>query len=482
MTTRTLSRRGFLKGGCALGLGAAAFGGVRALETLARAASTGGAAAGVPDRHYIFCYFSGGWDLLLSLDPRDPQVFTNGNLATTRIQPAYEELATPPASPYRDVLRDGSMYLGPYVGELAGQASRLCVVRGMSMDTLTHEVGRRRFLTGRPPSGLQARGSSTDTWLAARLGADEPIPNLSIRVESFNVGDQPNYASALQTNGLDDLLRVLQPSGPLLGSTQDRELDELLAAAAACPEAEGSSFWQGAELSRQKATQMVSGGLFAPFDFRSNAADVVALRDHYGFTSSSAGLQSPGAMAAMAATAIMKGVSRAVSVRINSVSLDTHFDNWSTDQGPAQEAGFTAIARMMQHLQSVPYPDGSGASWLDRTVIVGFSEFMRTPMLNTNGGRDHWLANSCFLAGGDIAGGKVIGASSNMGMNPMPVDLATGTACALDADMVTACPEELGKTSIIRPEHILQALYHEVGVTSDEPDLRVPPLTALFRA
>ena len=28
-----------------------------------------------PDRYYIFCYFGGGWDVFLSLDPRDPRDF-----------------------------------------------------------------------------------------------------------------------------------------------------------------------------------------------------------------------------------------------------------------------------------------------------------------------------------------------------------------------------------------------------------------------
>src|SRR5690606_9220123 len=128
----------------------------------------------------------------------------------------------------------------------------------------------------------------------------------------------------------------------------------------------------------------------------------------------------------------------------------------------------TAVARMMSHLESVPYPDGSGDSWLDRTVVVGFSEFSRTPLLNGNGGRDHWLGNRCFLAGGRIAGGRVIGASSNVGMNPMPVNLATGEACARDEAFAVPCEEEPGAVEVIRPEHVLQALYHEIGVVADE--------------
>lgn len=482
MTTndRGMTRRGFLgrilQGGAALGLGAAALGGSGTLSRLARAAGEA-PQAGAPDRHYIFCYFSGGWDVLLSLDPRDPQVFTGSTLAATRIQPAYELLQNNTNLPYRDVLGDGSMFLGPYVGELADQADRLCVVRGMSMDTLTHEVGRRRFLTGRPPSGLAARGSSTDTWLAARLGADQPVPNLSIRVESYNYGDLPNYATALRTNGIDDLLRVLRPTGATLDDLQTAQLDALIQNAAECPTGRRSEIWTAAALARTKSREMVAGDLSSLFDFRANTPSMQALRAHYGFTTSQLG--SSGAMAAMAATAIMSGVSRAVSIGITSRSLDTHFANWQTDQGPTQAEAFTAVARLMTHLESVAYPDDSGDSWLDRTVIVGFSEFSRTPLLNAQGGRDHWLGNSCFLAGAKIAGGRVIGGSSNIGMNPLPVDLASGVACALDADHAVPCPVG-GGVEVVRPEHILQALYREIGMTEDQPDLRVKPLTAIF--
>ena len=32
----------------------------------------------ITDRYFVFAYFSGGWDCLLGLDPRDPDIFTPG--------------------------------------------------------------------------------------------------------------------------------------------------------------------------------------------------------------------------------------------------------------------------------------------------------------------------------------------------------------------------------------------------------------------
>ncbi len=486
--TPGLSRRGLLKGALAFGAGLTGLGAfglpganrfLDATGGLARAASLA-PATGLPDRHYIFCYFSGGWDILLGLDPRNPAIFTNGNAATTRIQTGYE-LATTSDSPTIDPLNNGSMILGPFMGELARHADKLCVVRGINMDTLTHEVGRRRFLTGRPPSGLAARGSSTDSWFSGLYGGFEPVPNLAIGVESYNI-DLPNYATALSARGVDDLIRVLGAPANALPDSVEHQIDTLLSRAAQCPEGVRSSLWTTAESSRKKAGQMVASRLDTLFDLRANTPAMVALRARYGITStSSTELGSGRARAALAATAIMNKVSRVVSFT-PVTGLDTHFDNWQVDHGPRLAEGFTTIARLIDHLLATPYPDGSGASWFDRTTILGFSEFSRTPLLNAQSGRDHWLLNACFLAGGGVARGKVVGASSNVGMNPLPMNLTTGLACARDASMMVACEEERNVSEVIRPEHVLQALYHELGLTDDEADLRVPPLRAILGA
>jgi uncharacterized protein (DUF1501 family) len=159
-------------------------------------------------------------------------------------------------------------------------------------------------------------------------------------------------------------------------------------------------------------------------------------------------------------------VARCVSIKACD-GLDTHFDNWEREQGPKQQAGFNAIASMIDHLQKTPFKD-TGDSWLDHTTIVGFSEFSRTPMINASGGRDHWLGNSCFLIGGGVKGGQVIGASSNFGMNPQAVNLETGD---LDTD-----------GEVIRPDHIVATLLDEVGmdIGGTGADLRVDPIKALM--
>ena len=403
-----------------------------------------------PDRYYIFCYFPGGWDVLLSLDPRDPAVFTNGNLRTTQIQPGYELLQNTDGR----LIEASGMTFGPHIGELARHADRLALIRGMSMDTLTHEVGMRRFLTGKAPSGLQARGSSAATWLAGHFGGQEPIPNLAVQVESYN-RELPNYATALSANSVSDLLRSLRPAEPTIGFRVMQQINARLRDAALCPRGRNSKLWQSAEASRVKAQEMVLGGYGDAFDFRANTPQMEALRGRFGFNRNQT--NTPEVRGAMAVQAITTGISRCVSLSVCG-GLDTHFDEWENVQGQNQEQGFRVVSRIIDELSARPYGD-TGESWLDRTVIVGFSEFTRTPLINTRGGRDHALMNACFLAGGKVRGGTVIGRSSDVGMQPTTTNLFTGQF------------DEGGE--VIRPEHVLQTLYDEVGV-GEAPDLRVP--------
>ncbi|MCB9663463.1 MAG: DUF1501 domain-containing protein [Alphaproteobacteria bacterium] len=446
------TRRDLLRGVLGLG-GLAAFSGFAPRLTSAHAGEVR------DDLYYVFCYFSGGWDLLLGLDPRDPRVFRDDLKKSTRIQPGYGELAKSDA----DLVRTSvpGMVFGPHIGGLARHADKLAVVRGMSMDTLTHEVGRRRFLTGRPPAGLQAQGSSLATLLAATLGRDEPIPQLSVRVESYN-DTQPSYASAIRVTSVSDLLRALRPAPGALSATERQALEAVVEATRACGEVRRSSVLTQAFDTRLAAQDLVSLGLDGRFDLGAKTDEMEAVRSLYGIDARD--LAAPGAQAAAAVTALTSGIARCVSVEV-AKDLDAHGPDWSGSHGQRCEAGFDVVASMIDDLASRPYKD-TGDSWLDHTTIVGFSEFGRTPLLNSSGGRDHHLHNAAFLVGGGIRGGRVHGASSDLGMAPVRMDLASGHT------------DPGGE--IIKPEHLCRAILQHAGITDDIGDLRVDPLTALY--
>ena len=462
MSNGKYTRRQLLKASLFAGAGASLLGGPEALMHLARGAE-GDKVLGIPDRHYVFCYFPGGWDIILGLDPKDPELYKDDDISTTLVQPAYNRLDLEVPAIREPI---PGMQLGPHMGNLYNHADKMCIVRGMSMETLTHDVGRRRFLTGRAPLGLNARGSSTDVWLASQLGAAQAIPNLVLNVESYNK-DQPSYATGFSASQVDDLVRALKPGTPAFPDAQAQRLHDMLAISAQCPEAQQSKEWLEAEAARLKAVQMIESKLDSQFAFQAKTPEMEILRDFYGLPNNGR-LDSPAASAAVAATAIKNGISRVVSIA-PCRGLDTHFQNWETDHGEFLQEGYDAVALLVEDLAKSQYKN-TGDTWLDHTVIIGFSEFSRTPLINPQGGRDHWLLNACFLMGGNIAGGKVIGRSSDIGMNPTPVDPETGVyKNTIEGGIVP------------RPEHVLQALYEEVGLT-EEPDLRIEnPLNAIFK-
>ncbi|MFO0708206.1 MAG: DUF1501 domain-containing protein [Sandaracinus sp.] len=472
------NRRRFLQQAAATGVGVA---GLSALGASSRTLMQLARAAGEADHHFVFAYFQGGWDLLLGLDPRDPEIFTDEDdiIQNNRIQLGYSTLGR--SEIVRTTIGGEDAILGPYIGSLAEHADKLAIVRGMSMETLTHEVGRRRFLTGKPPAGLLARGSSNATWLAAELGGTNHIPNLAVRVESYNV-DQASYASALTVQSSDDLVQILRAQDPRLEAAQADLLDDFLASEARCGRVRHSPALRAARESWERMQGMLGQDLSKLFDYTTALATLypgttpeemarrgamAALRTHFFDTDappSSLDRTSSMTQAAITATALTRGISRVVSFEA-ARNLDTHFTDWRTDHGNRQMQGWDAIARLIGYLEATPYTSGEG-TWLDHTTILCFSEFMRTPLINERGGRDHWLTNSCLLAGGGIVPG-VLGASSDLGMAPTPMDLATGM-------------RDDTRGEVVLPEHVLRTLMVQAGIEDDVADLRVQPIQRLL--
>ena len=83
------------------------------------------------------------------------------------------------------------------------------------------------------------------------------------------------------------------------------------------------------------------------------------------------------------------------------------FDGWDTHAG---EGG--ATGRLMQLLGGLDgafeaFESGLGLTW-KQTVVVAITEFGRTARINGTAGTDHGTATVAFLAGGAVAGGRVI--------------------------------------------------------------------------
>jgi hypothetical protein len=90
---------------------------------------------------------------------------------------------------------------------------------------------------------------------------------------------------------------------------------------------------------------------------------------------------------------------------------DTHKDNfWSLkrDLLPPLDR---AVSSLLEDL--------AARGLLDTTLVVVMGEFGRTPLVNRDGGRDHWASVfSVLLAGGGVRGGRVLGSSDSRAAYP----------------------------------------------------------------
>jgi len=98
---------------------------------------------------------------------------------------------------------------------------------------------------------------------------------------------------------------------------------------------------------------------------------------------------------------------------------------------------------------------------LDKDVsVVVWGEFGRTPVINKDGGRDHWPRVSCaLLAGGGMKTGQVIGATDRLGGEPSERPVAFGEVFAtlyhnLGIDLTKATVTDLtGRPTFIVDHH-----------------------------
>ncbi|MGB5219544.1 MAG: DUF1501 domain-containing protein, partial [Polyangiales bacterium] len=146
-------------------------------------------------------------------------------------------------------------------------------------------------------------------------------------------------------------------------------------------------------------------------------------------------------------------LSTAVTTRVRG-GFDTHRGEWATDQPLRLVEAFEAIGAMLTHLRD---DDPS----FERTTVLVYSEFARTPKINGDGGRDHWFADTVMVFGSTLKKG-VFGASNEQDLGLLAVDPTTGL------------PEEGGIQ--LTPEHVMATLVQSLG--GDPSPYREDPLTA----
>ncbi len=129
-------------------------------------------------------------------------------------------------------------------------------------------------------------------------------------------------------------------------------------------------------------------------------------------------------------------------VQVNRGGFDTHNNNFPAMQNHGDIMD-PALASLVEDL--------AASGKLEKTMVIVLSEFGRTPRINNNAGRDHHArCFSCFMAGGGIKGGQVIGKSDEDAIMPAerpvnPHDLHASICYALGIDHSKEVETPLGR-------------------------------------
>lgn len=280
---------------------------------------------------------------------------------------------------------------------------KIALVRSMTNREGNHQRATYQLHTGYAPSG-SVKHPNFGSVVACELGEpDAALPQF------VSIG--PTLGAGLLGTDYDPFV-VRNPSRPpdnvALPVADDRFtrrlglLDRLEKDFAA---AGGKNLVADHRSVYHKTARMVRSDKLGAFDLENEPA---SMRERYGPSAFGQGC--------LVARRLIEAGVTFVEVRMG--GWDTHQDNFNrvADQAGQVDPAFAALVS-----------DLSSRELLDSTLVVWMGEFGRTPRINARTGRDHFpRAFNVVLAGGGIRGGRVIGRTSDDGMEVVerPVTVA----------------------------------------------------------
>lgn len=359
------------------------------------------AAAKDTEQFFIFIHAAGGWDVTLWADPRnertglvEPASTDNTEIATLT---HWKRAALDGDTDTFEILApsDVPMTFGPGIGDLYDLRDRLTIVNGLAMNTVSHPDGTCFSATGRHLAGGRAPASSVDVAIANELGTGQLLPGVSIQFPSAYVGESlDRRAIPLRVASAATIAKSLARSDAYFNDDDRASITALLTDEAHAL-AKHSTFPETYEriAAQQSALPRLLGNeLKAAFTQK-------ALMDAYPQLDYKAKTLGQGALgAAFAVEAMKRNLVRCVSFALG--GLDTHNTNYKQHAHTQQEL-FGTIATMVKLLDA--------AKLSDRTHILVFSDFCRTPQINLAGGRDHYPNNSALVISPRFKRARVFG-------------------------------------------------------------------------
>jgi uncharacterized protein (DUF1501 family) len=350
-------------------------------------------------RRFLFLFCKGGWDQTWAFAP----VF---------------------GSPYVDMPVDGvADEVGgiPFVDAdarpqfrafLERHAHRTAILNGIEVPSVAHDGCTRIVSTGTVVEGH-------DDWasiLAGNASGDPMLPLVHFAGPSYAA----TYASSVvRVGGRNQLVDLLSPDVltrsdlPVTppGASVEALMDARVSALAQARASAAGAGWErrlyeGAAVAEERLARLKTLG------FGSSVATSASLQDQVD----------------LALDYLAAGHARVAMVQY--AAWDGVFNGWDTHtaidlQGNHYSELFDVLLAAVDRAEVEPGPDGG--TLLDELVVVVFSEMGRYPLLNGDGGKDHWTWTSAMLVGSGVAGGRAVGGYDDR-CQGRRLDLASGEA------------------------------------------------------
>ncbi len=331
--------------------------------------------SGKPPKSVIVLWLAGGPSQLETFDPKPGTNIAAGTKAIETSVPGIQ-------------LAEG-------YEQLADQMQHVSLIRSVTSKEGDHERATYNTKTGfRPDPTLQH--PSIGAILCHQQTDNVEIP----RHVSILPGQWPARGGYLGDQY--DAFQINDPQGPIPDITRkvsderyDRRIKDLAIvesefARGRLRELDSGKTLQG--ISTRAALKMMASEQLKAFDVKEAPQSV---RDEFGDTAFGRGC--------LAAARLVEVGVRCVEVTLN--GWDTHANNheFCREKATVLDPAYAALIRYLNEHQL-----------LDQTLVMCGGEFGRTPVVTpATGGREHWPHGfTIALAGGGIAGGRVIGETS----------------------------------------------------------------------
>ena len=297
--------------------------------------------------------------------------------------------------------------ISEHLTKLAASAKNLGIIRSMTTKEGEHGRATQLLHTGQLPSEVvpyPALGS----MIAKELGDPEhDLPSyitISPGGPNANIGAGflgPQY-SPMAVSGISDnpnaranlSIDYLKPDKPVAATDQEVRRQLLADLQGDFEKRHGGAASKAHAASHRKAQKMIDTEAKGGFRLDEEPA---RLRDAYGRNRFGQGCL-------LARRLVERGVS---FVEVALDGWDTHANNFEAVKSLSETLD-PAFATLLADLKD--------RGMLDNTLVVWMGEFGRTPLINPQGGRDHFPnAWSTVLAGAGVKGGQAVGTTSKDG-------------------------------------------------------------------